>query len=120
MAIYDNLPVFKETYDLLLMFIRQGIHLQRESRYTIGQEVKKELMGLCIDIYEANAATEKEDFIAEARKKIVAIKLNLRLLHDTQQISTKQFAIFVDKIETVSKQLAAWINYIRRNSKKGE
>lgn len=24
MAIYDNLPVFKDTYDLLLLFIRQS------------------------------------------------------------------------------------------------
>lgn len=48
MAVYDNLPVFKDTYDLLLLFIRQGTHLQREFRYTIGQELKKELMYLCI------------------------------------------------------------------------
>lgn len=32
MAIYDNLPVFKDTYDLLLLFIRQSNHLQRDSR----------------------------------------------------------------------------------------
>lgn len=120
MAVYDNLPVFKDTYDLLLLFIRQGTHLQREFRYTIGQELKKELMYLCINIYEANAAVEKEVFIAEARRKIVAIKLNLRLLHDTHQLSTKQFAMFADKTESISKQLAAWINYLKRNSRKGE
>lgn len=37
MAIYDNLPVFKDTYDLLLLFIRTSANMQRDFRYTIGQ-----------------------------------------------------------------------------------
>lgn len=119
MAIYDNLPVFKDTYDLLLLFINQSKNIQRDLKYTIAQELKKELMDLSVRIYQANAAVEKDDFISEARKKIVVIKLNFRLLHDTHQLSTKQFAMFADKTESISKQLAAWVNYIKRNSKKG-
>lgn len=114
MAVYDNLPVFKDTYDLLLLFIRQSQNMQRDFKYTIGQELKKELMSLCISIYQANAAVEKEDFITEARKKMVVIKLNFRLLHDTHQISTKQFAMFADKTEGIAKQLSSWIKYIRK------
>lgn len=34
MAIYDNLPVFKDTYDLLLLFIRTSANMQRDFRYT--------------------------------------------------------------------------------------
>lgn len=101
MAIYDNLPVFKDTYDLLLLFINQSKNIQRDFKYTIGQEVKKEIMSLCIDIYEANAAVEKEKFIAEARRKMVVIKLNLRLLHDTHQLSTKQLTLWKRYIRTV-------------------
>lgn len=118
MAIYDNLPVFKDTYDLLLLFIRQSNHLQRDFRYTIGQELKKELMDLCVHIYQANATSDKSDYINKARERMVVIKLNFRVLHDTHQISTKQFALFADKTEGISKQLTSWINYVRRNSKK--
>ena len=116
MAIYDNLPVFKETYDLLLLFIRLSTNLTRDFRYTIGQELKKELMDLCIIIYQANATVEKEQFISKGRERVVVIKLNFRLLHDTKQISTKQFAMFADKIETISKQLTAWNNYLKKNN----
>lgn len=35
MAIYDNLPVFKDTYDLLLQIIRLSMNLQRDFRKTI-------------------------------------------------------------------------------------
>lgn len=118
MAIYDNLPVFKDTYDLLLLFIRISANLQRDFRYTIGQELKKELMDLCISIYQANGTTEKEFFISEGRKKMVVVKLDFRILHDTKQISTKQFAMFADKAENISKQLTAWNNYIKKQGKK--
>lgn len=43
MAVYDNLPVFKDTYDLLLLFIRQSQNMQRDFKYTIGQDIKKEI-----------------------------------------------------------------------------
>lgn len=118
MAIYDNLPVFKDTYDLLLLIIRQSSNLQREFRYTIGQDIKKEIMGLCIDIYQANAEQDKIRFINKARERMVVIKINFRVLHDTKQISTKQFAMFADKTEAISKQLTAWGNYVKRISKK--
>lgn len=119
MAIYDNLPVFKDTYDLLLLFIRISGNLQRDFRYTIGQELKQELMNLCISIYQANGTTEKEFFINEGRKRMVVVKLNFRILHDTKQISTKQFAMFADKAENISKQLTAWNNYIKKQTSKG-
>nr|WP_294483231.1 four helix bundle protein [uncultured Bacteroides sp.] len=118
MAIYDNLPVFKDTYDLLLLFIRISANMQRDFRYTIGQELKKELMDLCISIYQANGTTEKEFFINEGRKRMVIVKLDFRILHDTHQISTKQFAMFADKAEAISKQLTAWNNYIKKQGKK--
>ena len=114
MAIYDNLQVFKDTYDLLLSFIRTSTNLHRDFRYTIGQELKKELMDLCISIYQANGSHEKDFFINEGRKKMVVVKLNFRILHDTHQISTRQFAMFADKAETISKQLTAWNNYIKK------
>lgn len=42
--------------------------MQRDFRYTIGQELKKELMDLCISIYQANGSHKKENFINEERK----------------------------------------------------
>lgn len=113
MAIYDNLPVFKDTYDLLLQFIRLSGNLQRDFRFTIGERLKTEMMDLCVCIYKANAVQDKTKFIGEAREKIVTIKINIRVLHDVKQISSKQFALLVDKAESVSKQLAAWDKYMK-------
>lgn len=113
MAIYDNLPVFKDTYDLLLQFIRLSGNLQRDFRFTVGERLKTEMLNLCVCIYKANAVPDKAGFIGEAREKVVIIKINIRVLHDVKQISMKQFAMLLDKVESVSKQLAAWDKYMK-------
>lgn len=114
MAIYDNLPVFKETYDLLLQIIRLSMNLQRDFRYTIGEKLKTEIMDLCIYIYKANGNYDKQGFIEKARERMVVIKLQVRVLHDMKQISIKQFAMLADRMESVSKQLASWEKYQKK------
>ena len=83
MAIYDNLPVFKATYDLLLQVVKFSVNMRRDSRYTLGESLKKEILALCIYIYRANLTSEKGPLIEEAREKLVPVKLLVRLLHDT-------------------------------------
>lgn len=116
MAIYENLPVFKEVYDLLLQFIRLSGNLKRDFRYTIGEQLKKDILELCVFIYQANARHEKTEFIGKAREKMVVIKLNLRVLHDTNQISVKQYSMLVDKVVFINKQLTSWDKYIKKRN----
>lgn len=116
MAIYDNLPVFKETYDLLLQIIRLSMNLQRDFRYTIGERLKMEIMDLCIYIYKANGSYEKQEYIEKARERMVVIKLQVRVLHDVKQISVKQYAMLADRMESVSKQLTSWEKYLKKTN----
>ncbi len=118
MAIYDNLPVFKATYDLLLQVVKFSVNMRRESRYTLGESLKKEILGLCISIYRANLTAEKAPLIEQAREQLVPVKLLVRLLHDTQQLSTKQYALLCDNLETISRQLTAWQKYTQKDKNK--
>lgn len=118
MAIYDNLPVFKATYDLLLQVVKFSVNLRRDSRYTLGESLKKEILALCIYIYRANLTSEKGPLIEEAREKLVPVKLLVRLLHDTQQLSTKQYAMLCEHLETISRQLTAWQKYTQKEKTK--
>ena len=106
MAIYDNLPVFKQAYDLLLQILRFTSSVQRDFRYTVGETLKKDVIELCLCIYRANASVEKLPQIEAARERMVSIKLMVRVLHDMKQISTKQFALTCERMVSVSKQLA--------------
>lgn len=90
MATYNQLPVYKATYDLLLYVYQTGKDVQRDYRYTLGETLKKDLITILTLIYRANANRQKVEIIVEAREKLVAVKLQLRLLHDLKQLSLKK------------------------------
>ncbi|MFR9543840.1 MAG: four helix bundle protein [Rikenellaceae bacterium] len=117
MAVYDQLPVFKQTYDLLLKLFNLSSHFSRDIRYTLGEEIKKEIIGVEKLIYQANANHDKQQYIEQARVSLVGIKLQLRILFDLKQITVNQYASCVEMAESISKQLAAWAAYQKRKKK---
>lgn len=106
--IYDQLPVYKTVYDLLILVYQWSRNLSKDYRYTLGESLKKDLMNLLISIYQANATTNKGAVLTKAREQHVAIKLQIRLLADLHQISLRQYATAAVAIESISKQLAGW------------
>ena len=82
MATYDNLPVYKKTYDLLLQLFRLGQNMERDYRYTIGENLKKEVIELLMNVYRANCRSERTALIEAAREHTEVLRLLLRLLHD--------------------------------------
>lgn len=118
MAFYENLPVFKASYDLLLELTHLRQHMKRDIRYSLGDELNGKLMEMMLSIYKANLVYEKAPFLSDARQKMVEIKLYIRLLHDLKQISIKKYAVISVSVESISKQLSAWHKSVSRVSEK--
>jgi hypothetical protein len=114
MAIYDNLEVFKATYDLLLFVFQFTPNVKRDYRYTLAEKVKDNIIELCLCIYRANAAKDRVPDIRQARERLVTVKLMCRMLTDLKQISVRQFAVVCTHTESISKQLQAWQKYSER------
>jgi hypothetical protein len=109
MTTYDNLPVYKASYDLLLELFHFVKHFSREYKYTLGESIKKEMMDMIIQIYRANSRVEGRGArIQTARENVEVIRLLLRLMRDLRQINLDKFISLNMKIESVSKQLFAW------------
>ncbi|WP_419504853.1 four helix bundle protein [Barnesiella intestinihominis] len=108
MANYDNLPVYKAAYDLLLRVYGLGQHWGRDIKFTLGERLKNDLYDVLLFIYQANGVHEKSALIEQARLGITRVKIEIRLLHDLKQLSVKQYAVLSQMSESVSKQLAAW------------
>jgi hypothetical protein len=108
MAVYENLPVFKLTYDLTIYLYPVCGNLNRLYRYSIGAYIEDSLVALLLDIYRANADDDKVISLRDACEKVTSIKLCVRLLHDTKQISLKRFSYISKQTESISKQLNAW------------
>jgi four helix bundle protein len=111
MTTYYNLPVYKQSYDLLLDIFKLTKDFNREYKYTIGEELKKETTAMIINIYRANCSNNKVEYIVCARENIEVIRLLIRLLKDLHQIKVVKIAKLNLAIEELSKQLTGWGNY---------
>ena len=115
MAIYDTLPVYKTSYDLLLEIFNFSKNMEREYKYTIGESLKKETVELITNIYRANSSQEKKTLLQKARENIEVVRLYLRLIKDLKQIDLAKFVRINVLIESVSKQLSFWQKANGRN-----
>ncbi|GHS99030.1 hypothetical protein FACS189421_08720 [Bacteroidia bacterium] len=118
MATYDNLPVYKQTYDLLLQLFRVCQNMERDFKFTLGENIKKEIIELIINVYRANCRDnmEKLPLLRCAQENVEVVRLLLRLLNDLKQIGLKEFIAANEKIESVSKQMSAWAYSLSRGT----
>jgi hypothetical protein len=114
MALYIELPVFKKSYDLIIELFDLYSNLPKSFKYTLGQRIQLESIELIVNIYKANAHTDKIPFILKIREHIEIIRLLIRILHDTKQISLKRMVLVNVMIEEISKQLVGWQKYCEK------
>jgi len=54
MALYYDLPVFKDVYQLILKIFDYTKDFPREYKFTLGQDLKRDGINLVRSIYRAN------------------------------------------------------------------
>lgn len=109
MTIYNNLPVYKTSYDLLLDTFEQVKNFTKEYKYTLGDKIKNEIVELITSIYRANNSFENRlENIKKSREQIEVLRLYIRLTKDLKLIKLERFVDLNEKIESLSKQLRAW------------
>ena len=109
-----GLPVFRLAYDLLLRLFHDCSKMSKDYRYTLGEDIKKRLLRLEVCIYHANDQKDKEQklrYITEALENLIEVKICVRVLHDSKQLSLKQFAYLCEKMVEVEDQLKKWKQY---------
>lgn len=113
MATYDNLPVYKASYDLLLMLFRCSKNMDRDYRHTLGETIKEELVALITNIYRANCRLQKKILLGNARENLEVVRLLMRLANDLKQFSLNDFIQANLLVESISKQLVAWEKFCK-------
>ncbi len=108
MALYTELPVFKKTYTLLLELLNTCGGLQKAVKYTLGERVQKEAIEVVINIYKSNSVVDKTAYLAVAREHLETLRLLIRVLHDTKNISPRRLLYLNTFVEDISKQLTGW------------
>ena len=108
MALYYDLPVYRDTYKLILKIFECTKDFSKEYKYTVGESLKKETIELLTLIYRANTRHQKADVLQMAREQIEVIRLLIRVMKDLKQISLEKFVKVNQAVENVSKQLSGW------------
>jgi hypothetical protein len=83
-------------------------NFNKEYKYTIAEDLKKEVKEMVKNIFRANSNLNRKQLIQAARENIEMIRIDLRLLQDFKQINLRKFVFCNEKLEVISKQLVAW------------
>lgn len=101
MALYYDLKVFKDVYQLILKIFEYTKDFPREYKYTLGQDMKRDAIVLVRSIYRANKAKSKTEYLEKFLDDFEILKLEVRLCVDMKILSIKkqaELAFFMDGI----------------------
>jgi hypothetical protein len=92
MALYYDLPVFKEVYQLILKIFEYTKDFPKEYKHTLGQDMKRDGIQLVRSIYRANKSKDKREYLEQFLDDFEVLKLEIRLCVDMKIISIKKQA----------------------------
>jgi len=110
MALYYDLKVFKDVYQLILKIFEYTQGFPREYKYTLGQDMKRDAIVLVRSIYRANKAKSKIEYLEVFLDDFEILKLEVRLCADMKILSIKKPAELASLMEGIGKQITGWRN----------
>jgi hypothetical protein len=108
MALYYELPVYRDVYSLILLLYKHTKEFPREYKYSLGQELKRDALQLIRGIYRVNKARNKQQHFYGLLDDYELIKFQIRLCADLKLLSIKQQSEIMQLNEVIGKQLTAW------------
>ena len=101
MALYYDLPVFKEVYELILKIFEYTKDFPKEYKYTLGQDMKRDGIQLVRSIYRANKSKNKGEYLEQFLDDFEVLKLEIRLCVDMKILSIKKQAELSGMMESI-------------------
>ena len=110
MALYYVLMVFKDVYQLILKIFEHTQGFPREYKFTLGQDMKRDGIVLVRNIYRANKAKDKTEYLEAFLDDFEVLKLEVRLCVDMKILSIKHQAELALLMDGIGKQVTGWRN----------
>lgn len=109
MALSEQLPIYKASYDLLEKLTDLTKELPRFLRYTLGTR----MMDLCLhmlgQIYRANISKkDRHEAIVELIVCYRELLMLLRVCYTQKAISTGRYAVFMELLDSIGRQATGW------------
>jgi hypothetical protein len=110
MALYYDLPVYRDTYKLILKIFECTKDFSKEYKYTLGQDTKRDALQLVRSIYRANKAQQKAVHLETFMDDFELLKLEIRLCVDMKILPIKKQAELSLLMDSIGKQITGWRN----------
>ena len=110
MALYYDLPVYRDTYQLILKIFECTKDFPKEYKYTLGQDMKRDALQLVRSIYQANKSSNKKEHLETFLDEFELLKLEIRLCSDMKVLSFKKQAELTVLMDSIGKQVTGWRN----------
>lgn len=110
MALYYDLPVYRDTYLLVLKIFEVTKDFPKEYKYTLGQDMKRDALQLVRSIYRANKSAHKKESLENFLDEFELLKLEIRLCVDLKVLPFKKQAELTVLMDGISKQITGWRN----------
>ena len=110
MALSHELPIYKDTYKLILLIFERTKNFSREHKYTLGQDMKRDSICLVRSIYRANRSKDKRQYLEEFLDNFEILKLEVRLCADLKLLSIRHLSEISKMLDIIGKQATAWKN----------
>lgn len=108
MALHTQLPIYKVTYDLLMLVTKLTAGMPRDFKRSLGDDLRKECVTLSILVYRANSSRNKLPHLTELLERLQVVELTLRLSADMRLISRGQYAQAIELTDKIGKQAQGW------------
>lgn len=82
MALTEQLPVYRDVYKLITLIFQVTQSYPRESKYSLGQDMKRDSLRLVRSIYRANRSLSKKEWLEDFLDDFELPKLGIRLSVD--------------------------------------
>ena len=108
MAIHTTLPIYKTTYDLLVLAAGMTKNMPRDFKVSMGGKITEECVEAVLLIFRANCAKQKTQYLDELLETVQTLELLMRLSKDLRLISTGQYAQAIALTDQIGKQANGW------------
>lgn len=108
MGLHTSLPIYKVTYDLLVLTATLTRSMPRDFKGIYGKQLAEECAELVLLVYRANCARNKVPYLETLLERLQVAELLFRLSQDLRLISPRQYAGAIALTATIGKQANGW------------
>lgn len=109
MTIYNQLPLYRDSYQLLLDIYQTTNKFSRDFKYTLGQDMKRDCLDMVRYLYNANTdQSERKAHIDKFLASFETLKVEIRLCVDMNILSLNKLAHLSLLMDSIARQARGW------------